>query len=97
MPSATDNELNARYNDEVLFLDGIVEFHPEAIAGLSAEDRRVLGVYYGLGQPTPENIFAFRQELSQTQPDIETQAKAVFAKVLASLHIDEFHYTTQTD
>lgn len=31
MEKATDNEPNAHYNDEVLFLDEIVESHPKYI------------------------------------------------------------------
>lgn len=49
MEKATDNNTNARYNDEIIFIDGIVDVHPEVLAAMSDEDRETLEVYYLVG------------------------------------------------
>lgn len=95
MKKATSNEANARYNDEVLFLDGIVEFHLSIYEVLSLEDKELFKLYYLIGQPTPENIFEYRNNLIREQPGIEARAKAAFAKVLKALDIDKFTYSTK--
>jgi hypothetical protein len=63
MQKATDNGANAHYNDECLFVDDILEFHPEVLDSLPAEDREALKVYYLVGEPAPENIFEHREDL----------------------------------
>lgn len=95
MQRATSNEANARYNDEILFLDGIVEFHPDIYDALSAEDKELLRAYYLVGQPTPENVFVYRNNLVREQPGIEARARAVFARILDALDAGEFAYTTK--
>jgi hypothetical protein len=95
MERATDNEANAHYNDEITFLDGLVELHPEIFAAMSAEDREVLRTYYLVGQPVPENVFEYRKDLIHQLPDIQTEASAAFNRLLAALDIDEFKYTTK--
>lgn len=96
MERATDNETNAMYNDETLFLEGIFAFHPDIYNSLSVDDQQILQKYYLIGQPIPENIFEYRRALLQDQPAIEAKAKAVFAKILATLKIAEFPYSQRT-
>ena len=95
MERATSNEANAHYNDEILFLDGVVEFHPEVYDTLPNEEKELLQAYYLVGQPIPENIFEYRNNLLREQPDIEAKAKTAFIKLLESLDIDEFTYSTK--
>ena len=95
MQKATDSIENAHYNDEVNFLDEMVEFHPGAFNALPSEDRRTLEMYYLLGMPTPENIFAYRNQLARQRPGIEAEARQVFQKILGALKIDSFRYTTE--
>src|SRR5258706_14082668 len=95
MEKATDNQVNARYNDESLFLEEIIEFHPEVYNALPARDQEVLQAYYLVGQPVPENIFEYRKALLHEQPSIEAQAKAVFDRILSMLKINKFEYSTR--
>ncbi len=95
MQKATDNEENAHYNDETLFADGIVEFHPEIYAALSNEEQRILQTYYLTGKSTPTNIFDYRSELLRQHPDINDKAQVVLQKILHMLNISKFQYTTQ--
>lgn len=95
MNKATSNIGNAHYNDEVLFLDGIIEFHKEAYDSLSDEDKRLFEAYYLVDVPTPENIFEYRSQLLAEQPEIEAEAKVAFARLLETLHITDFAYTTK--
>jgi hypothetical protein len=95
MEKATDNKINARFNDEIIFIDGIVETHPEIYTALSDEDREALQVYYLVGQPTPENVFEYRSELVRLDPHIQARAARAFNKLLAMLDIDDFKYTTK--
>ena len=95
METATTNQTNAHYNDEVLFFDGILEFHADIYSDLSPEDKELLKIYYLVGQEPPENIFEYRNALVQEHPDIEARAKAAFARVLEELGIHEFAYSTE--
>lgn len=95
MEKAIDNNTNARYNDEIVFIDGIVDMHPEVLAAMSDEDRETLEVYYLVGQAVPENIFEYRSSLVEDNPGIQNRAMIVFNKLLAVLEVDNFKYTTK--
>lgn len=96
MEKATDTA-NMHYNDEVLFLDGILESHPEVYDALSTGDRELLKTYYLIGMPVPDNILEYRRALLLKQPGIEVRSKAVFDKVLKLLNIGVFTYSTHPD
>lgn len=61
---------------------------------LSPEDQTILRTYYLVGEAVLANIFVDRQALLRDQPHIATQAKVVFDKILVTLGIDTFTYTT---
>lgn len=86
---------NAHYNDESLFLDGILESHPEVLDALPAEDREALEVYYLVNQPVPDNIFEYRENLVRQQPHVQARAKSAFDTLLRALGITKFTYTTK--
>ena len=72
---------NQRYNDEVVLLDGIYEFHPDLFRGLNEKELHILQRYYLTGQDIPENVFVHRAELAKNNPAVEHEAHAVFEKI----------------
>jgi len=95
MEKGTDSEDNARYNDEVLFLDGIIESHPEVYVALPREDRAAIQLYYLVGQPVPENIFNYRKNLVFEDPEIQHKAESAFRNLLEMLGVQVFDYSTK--
>ena len=72
---------NRRYNDEVMFLDGLYEFHPDFFENLNDQELNALRMYYLTGQDVPRNIFEYRSELLKRKPTIEKEAHAALAMV----------------
>lgn len=91
--TATSSPENQRYNDESNFVDGLYEFHPEFFKELAEEDLKALREYYLIGQEMPENVFVYRRELTEQQPEIENEAREAFSKLLKIAGVEEFHYT----
>jgi hypothetical protein len=91
--TAISSPENRRYNDESNFLDGLYEFHPEFFDMLAEHKMKSLQTYYLLGRETPENVFTYRHELIQQQPEIENEARQAFHKLLKLAGIKEFHYS----
>jgi hypothetical protein len=83
---------NGRYNDESNFLDGLYEFHPKFFDELAEREMKSLQTYYLVGKEVPENIFAYRHELIQQQPEIEGEAQQAFTKLVKIAGIEKFHY-----
>ena len=88
--TANSSSENQRYNREFDVLDGLREFHPEYFEQLSPEDLTVLNIYYPLDQEIPKNVFAYRKDLINKQPDIESSAHAAFARLLSIADIKTF-------
>lgn len=84
------------YNDEVLFLDGVLEFHPRILVQLSKQDIEALQKYYAMGQTTPENIFAYRQEVMNADSGLKHRAEQAFSRVVAALGMKQFVYADKT-
>lgn len=91
--TATSNPENRRYNDESNYLDGLYEFHPEFFKELTEEDLKALQEYYLIGKEVPENLFVYRRELTEQQPEIENEAREAFSKLLKIAGVEEFHYS----
>jgi hypothetical protein len=72
---------NKRYNDDVMLLDGLYEFHPDFFKKLSDQELNALRMYYLTGLDVPKNIFEYRSELLTHNPAIEKEAHAVLAKI----------------
>jgi hypothetical protein len=51
-----------------------------------------LRTYYLIGKEAPENVFEYRHELIQRQPEIEDGAYEAFSKLLKIVGIDKFQY-----
>ena len=81
MQTADSSPQNKRYNDEVMLLEGLYEFHPEFFDELGADDRAILKEYYLVDGADPENIFEYRQSLLAKNPGTEAAAHTAFARL----------------
>lgn len=76
---------NAVYNDESNLIEDLYEFHPGHFSDLTPEEFSTLQTYYMFAideASMPTNVFEYRAELLQREPDIEARAKAIYKKVL---------------
>lgn len=97
MEKAIGNEQNARYNDELLFLDGIREFHPEVFKELTSQEQKALEIYYPSDTENIPDIFSYRDSLLQTNTQAERNAHAALKRILSILGIHNLSYTTGID
>jgi hypothetical protein len=79
--SANSSPENKRYNDEIVLLDGLYEFHPELLESLDKHELLALETYYLTGQDVPENVFEYRTKLAKSNPKLEEEAHAAFNKI----------------
>ena len=73
------------YNDESNLLENLYEFHPRHFSDLTTEELADSQEYYLFDTPTkmlPENVIAYRRELLQHNPSIESRAKEAYKKVI---------------
>lgn len=84
------SKFNAKYNREVLILDGLYDFHPEAFDCLSAAELRILRTYYLLGEAVPEDVFSYRERVLEKNPDLEDASRIIANRVCVSLGIRDF-------
>ena len=82
MKSSDLTSVEKQYNDEVLLLDGLYEFHPDFFEQLSESDRKVIKEYYLAGEEVPENIFEYRAALISGDVRIEQDAKGAYERLL---------------
>lgn len=79
-----------RYNDEVMLLDSLYEFHPEFFEQLDRDEKSTLQEYYGTGMPPTANVFADRAAKLAENPMLETNASQIFMKLctMAGISLD---------
>lgn len=79
--TANSSPENKRYNDEVILLDGLYEFHPEYFESLNEQEQQSLKAYYLTGQKVPNNVFHYRAQLLKNNPEIEGEAHDAYNKI----------------
>lgn len=76
------NPENQQYNDEMLLLDGLLEFQPEFFEQLTQDELTVLRRYYLTGaKEIPHNMFSYRAEILKEDPSLQEKAQAVYQKI----------------
>lgn len=81
--------IDAAYNNEIVLLDGLLEFHPDLFAQLSEPDRELLERYYLVGRPVPQDVFEYRRSVVQADPGLARQAQLVLRGLLDTIGIAE--------
>jgi len=80
---------NRQYNDEVILLDGLYEFHRGVFDSLDIADFDALKTFYGLGNSKIEDIQRHRLEVARLDPDLETRARGAYEKVCSIFRISK--------
>lgn len=80
------------YSSIVTMLEGMYDFHPDCLDGLSTKDRAALSKYFFAGRSIDvDSIFEYRDQLIANEPDILERAK------LTLVHFYELHGMTQNE
>ncbi|MEV0537067.1 hypothetical protein [Kitasatospora sp. NPDC050463] len=70
------------YSDTVSLLEELLEFHPEFLDGLSADDLSALSTYYFAGRPVDvPDVLEYRRKALTRHPELERQALAALRQV----------------
>jgi len=83
---------NERYNSELSIIDSLYAFHPEAFELLSKSEMEALQKYYLLGEPVPDDVFAYREDIVTDDADLAGRAQIAFQNVCRKLGIEDIHY-----
>ena len=81
------NDEDKSYNDAVILLDGLYEFHSDAFKALHPSELASLQAYYLTGKPVPENIFEHARRMRSSNADTVRQAEAAFRVLCNKLGI----------
>lgn len=70
------------YNEEVNFLQGFFEVHPEYLRDFTESEIGVLSTYYFVDREVDvDNVFEYRRELVKRLPWIEAEAHRLVVKL----------------
>ncbi|HEX8763290.1 MAG TPA: hypothetical protein VF733_06075 [Candidatus Saccharimonadales bacterium] len=87
MKNSNLTPLEKQYNDEVLLLDGLYEFHPDFFEQLREGDLKTIKEYYLTGEEVPANIFEYRAALLLRKSNIEKEAQEAYQRLLLIANI----------